>query len=163
MSHPQTKQTRWVKVYDATGSGTTTQAIDIDKTQRTLRYKLANLMDMVQPLRDFTNGVFIAFECSNQTEAAGVAKIYGYADKGGAELVGVVGFTSTVDATVSEDGNYWANAITETTENQTMATVQGDNQKAMVKIDTVGYKELYIAITGKTTGQSTIGVWVRTW
>jgi hypothetical protein len=163
MSLQRTKQTPWVQIAkfepsDATTGLPATLAVG----NRTNAYRLASLGDYTLDLRDFTNGIWLSVEVATG-ETAGVMEIWGYAVRGDAELIGTVTAITKGDQPGFTPSTYWADTMTQGTQNQTMDIITHDNGKAMIKFDSAGYKHIVCLVTSHTAQDSDLIVWARTW
>jgi hypothetical protein len=174
MGLPRTKQTEWQQIGTFSGTGVSTGEATLGVTERTEAYRSAPITETGRTkvldeyaleLRDFTQGVWLAFECSNGSEAAGVAEVWGYAYHGDAEKICDVTVITAGTQPGFTSGTFWAKDVTADDTIQTTDTVKdaANNAKAMVKFDSGGYKRIMVLMTSKTSADASINVWARTW
>jgi hypothetical protein len=120
-------------------------------------------LDYNLELRDFAQGIWMAFECTSLAEAGGEVEIWGYPDRGDAEIIHKVTAIGA-GAQTSDDGLYWADTMAvSTTEYQTVDAMTLTDHKAFVKLDTGGYKNIVAICHTKTAAVSGINIWARVW
>jgi len=141
------------------GDGTPDTTLAV--TARTDAYRKANLAARDALIQDFSNGLFISIAGTTAADT-GTFELWGYPEKGSAEYLGT--YSYVLGTQVSEDGGFYADAITEVTAGVHTVTVLGaayNNGKGLLKMDSLGLKHLVVQFTVVSAG--TARAFVRPW
>jgi N-acetylmuramoyl-L-alanine amidase len=129
--------------------------------QRTDAYRKANLTERQTVIQDFSNGLFISIAGTTAGQT-GTFEVWAYPEKGSAEYLGT--YSYVIGQQVSEDGGFYADAITEVTAGIHTVTVLGfafDNGKGQLKMDSIGIKHIVVQFTVVSAG--TARAFLRPW
>lgn len=141
----------------------TVASTDTDSTlavgNRTDAYRKANLSDQSLRLQTFTQGLFLSVSCDAAGQT-GTLELWGYPMNGSAEYLGE--FTYTAGQQTAEDGGYYVDAFIRSEDGLHTVTILNVNDcKALLKLDSLGYK--YFAVLGTNVDTGTHRYYLRPW